>query len=151
MNARQTILLVDDSENDRDIVRVAFKKASFSNPLQETRNGEEAIAYLKGDGAYVDRMKFPMPVVVLLDLNMPMKSGFDLLIWVRTQPALKRLSIIILTASMRMEDVERAFDLGANSFLVKPSNMDALIAMMQCLRDWLQINHFPPLNEAVTR
>ncbi len=151
MNARQTILLVDDSENDRDIVRVAFKKASFSNPLQETRNGEEAIAYLKGDGVYVDRMKFPMPAVVLLDLNMPMKSGFDLLIWVRTQPALKRLSIIILTASMRMEDVERAFDLGANSFLVKPSNMDALIAMMQCLRDWLQINHFPPLNEAVTR
>src|SRR3989442_6456219 len=122
MNEWQTILLVDDSENDREIMRVAFKKANFSNPLQEVHNGEEAIAYLKGEDVYTDRNKFPLPAVMLLDLNMPMKNGFDLLSWVRTQPALKRLSIVILTASTRMEDVERAFDLGANSFLVKPSN-----------------------------
>jgi len=151
MNEWQTILLVDDSENDREIMRVAFKKANFSNPLQEVHNGEEAIAYLKGEDVYTDRNKFPLPAVMLLDLNMPMKNGFDLLSWVRTQPALKRLSIVILTASTRMEDVERAFDLGANSFLVKPSNIDALIAMIRCPRDWLQINHFPPLNEAVGR
>ena len=151
MNEWQTILLVDDRENDREIMRVAFKKANFSNPLQEVHNGEEAIAYLKGEDVYTDRNKFPLPAVMLLDLNMPMKNGFDLLSWVRTQPALKRLSIVILTASTRMEDVERAFDLGANSFLVKPSNIDALIAMIRCLRDWLQINHFPPLNEAVGR
>jgi CheY-like chemotaxis protein len=88
---------------------------------------------------------------MLLDLNMPMKNGFDVLSWVRSQPEFKRLSITILTASMRPEDVERAFDLGANSYLVKPSNLDALASMIRCLRDWIQINHFPPLNEAVTR
>jgi CheY-like chemotaxis protein len=92
-----------------------------------------------------------MPAVVLLDLKMPMQNGFDVLTWVRTQPALKRLAIIVLSSSMRTEDVERAFDLGANSFLVKPSTMKDLTGMIRCLRDWLQYNHFPPLNEAVKR
>jgi CheY-like chemotaxis protein len=147
MNERETILLVDDSENDLFLMRKAFKKAEFKSPLQEVRNGEEAIAYLKGEGPYGDRNKFPLPTVMLLDLNMPKKNGFDVLAWVRAQPVLKRMAIIILTASKRSEDVERAFDLGATSFLVKPGNIEALIAMIRCLRDWLQINHFPPLNE----
>src|SRR5438874_12937812 len=121
MDAKQTILLVDDSENDLFLMRAAFKQAEFNSDLQEVYNGEEALAYLKGEGAYSDRNKFPMPAVMLLDLNMPRKNGFDVLQWVRTQPTLQRMSIIILTASSRMEDVERAFDLGANSFLVKPS------------------------------
>ena len=145
MSEKQTILLVDDSENDLFLMRAAFKKAEFNNPLQEVHNGEEAIAYLKGDDPYSDRHMFPLPAVMLLDLNMPMKNGFDVLTWVRTQTGLKRLSIIVLTASMRTEDIERAFDLGANSFLVKPGNIDALVAMSRCLRDWIQINHFPAL------
>jgi len=86
---------------------------------------------------------------MLLDLNMPMKGGFDVLAWVRSQPVLRRLSIVVLTASSRVEDVEQAFDLGANSYLVKPSNLDVLTDMVRCLHDWLQINHFPPLNETV--
>lgn len=151
MNDKQTILLVDDSENDLALMRIAFKKAGFNSPLQEVHNGEEAIAYLKGDGPYSDRDKFPLLTVMLLDLNMPMKNGFDVLTWVRTQPALKRLSIIVLSASMRIEDVERAYDLGANSFLVKPTDLDELVNMLRVLRDWLQINHFPPFNEMVKR
>ena len=151
MNEKQTILLVDDSENDLFLMQRAFKKAEFNQPLQMAHNGEEAIAYLKGDGPYSDRNKFPLPAVILLDLNMPMKNGFDVLAWLRTQPALKRLSVVILTASMRQEDVERAFDLGANSFLVKPSAVEDLTNMMRCLRDWLRYNHFPPLNELVVR
>ena len=149
MNAKPTILLVDDSENDIFLMRMAFKKADFNHPLQEVRNGEQAIAYLKGEGAYNDREKHPLPSVMLLDLNMPMKNGFDVLAWVRAQPGFKRLSVIILTASRRPEDVERAFDLGATSYVVKPSNMDALAAMVRCLRDRIQINHFPPLNDMV--
>jgi CheY-like chemotaxis protein len=116
--------------------------------LQETRNGEEAIAYLKGEGSYGDRNNFPMPTIMLLDLNMPKMNGFDVLAWVRGQPGLKRLTIIILTASMRSEDIERIFDLGATSYLVKPSNLQTLAAMMRCLCEWVQINHFPSLNEA---
>ena len=151
MNEQQTILLVDDSENDLFLMHNAFKKAEFNVPLQEVHNGDEAIAYLKGDGPYGDRGKFPLPAVVLLDLNMPIKNGFDVLNWVRTESELKRLSIIVLTASMRTEDVERAFDLGANAFLVKPSTLQGLIGMLRCLRDWLRYSYFPPLRESVSR
>ena len=151
MTENETILLVDDSENDLILMRRAFQKAEFNNPLREVRNGEEAIAYLKGEGVYDDRDQFPIPVVMLLDLNMPRLNGFEVLAWVQTQPALKHLSIIILTASLRMEDVERAYDLGAHSFLVKPPSLEKLVAMIRCLRDWLQYNHFPPLNETVRR
>lgn len=145
MNEKQTILLVDDSENDLFLMRQAFKKADFNIALQEVHNGEEAIAYLKGDVPYDDRKQFPLPTVMLMDINMPMKNGFEVLMWVRAQAGLKRLSIILLSASMRMQDVERAFDCGANSFLVKPSNIKALVAMINCLREWIQINHFASL------
>lgn len=151
MTENETILLVDDSENDLVLMRRAFTKAEFNNPLREVRNGEEAIAYLKGEGVYEDRNQFPFPVVMILDLNMPRLNGFEVLSWVQTQPALKHLSIIILTASVRMEDVERAYDLGAHSFLVKPASLEKLVTMIRCLRDWLQYNHFPPLNETVRR
>ena len=149
MNATQTILLVDDSENDLILLRTAFSKAEYAMPLQEVHNGEEAISYLKGDGPYADRNRFPMPSMVLLDLNMPMKSGFDVLCWVRGHAELKRPPVIILTASMRAEDVERAYDLGANAFLVKPSRLEDLVAMIRCLRDWTRINRFPPLGRVV--
>ena len=151
MNEKQTILLVDDSENDLLLMRAAFKRADFNCSLQEVQNGEEAIAYLQGDVPYRDRSLFPLPTVMLLDLNMPRKDGFDVLNWVRTQPGLKRLSIIVLTASIRAEDVERAFDVGATSFLLKPRTLDTLVTMIRCLRDWIQINHFPPLNQAVRK
>ncbi len=128
-------------------MRAAFKRANCNYPLQEVHNGEEAIAYLKGEGSYCDRNKFPLPTIMLLDLNMPKKNGFDVLAWVRVQPFLKRLAIIILSASRRSEDVERAFDLGATSFLVKPITLEELAAMMRCLSDWVQINQFPRLAE----
>jgi len=147
MNDQQTILLVDDSENDLILMRRAFKKAKCNSPLQEVRNGEQAIAYLKGEGPYGDRDKFPLPAVMLLDLNMPKKNGFDVLAWVRSQPLLRRLAIIILTASNRSEEVDRAFDLGATSFLVKPIALEDLATMMRHLCDWVQINHFPALHE----
>ena len=148
MSELQTILLVDDSEMDLILMRAAFKNARNKRPLQEVRNGEEAIAYLKGEGHYHDRNKFPLPTVMLLDLNMPKQDGFEVLAWVRAQPVLKRLMIITLTASARIEDVERAFDLVTTAFLVKPINLEALVSMMRCLGDWIQINHFPRLYEA---
>lgn len=151
MNAPQTVLLVDDSENDVFLMRRAFKKAEFNVLLQEARNGEEAIAYLAGEGIYNNRAEYPLPALVLMDLNMPMKSGFDVLEWVRSQPALKRLGIVIMTASLRPEDVERTFASGANSYLVKPANLERLVEMVRSLRDWSRINQFPPRNEMTTR
>jgi CheY-like chemotaxis protein len=146
MDSRPIILLVDDSENDLLLMRMAFKKAEFDVSFQEAHNGEEAIAYLRGDGPYSDRTKFPLPLIMLLDLNMPRKSGFDVLTWVRAEPGLKRLSIFVLTASMLPGDIERAFDSGANAYLVKPSSLDALVAMTRSLRDWIVTNHFPRLD-----
>jgi CheY-like chemotaxis protein len=151
MNEGQTILVVDDSEDDLSLMRDAFKEARCNHPLQEVRNGEEAIAYLKGEHAYSDRKKFPLPIVVLLDLNMPKRNGYDVLTWVRSQPNLKRLAICILTASARSEDIERCFYLGATSYLVKPIDLETLAAMMRCLCDWIQINHFPHINEAAKK
>jgi len=151
MNDQQTILLVDDSENDLKLMSIAFVKAGLKSPLQVVHNGEEAIAYLAGEGRYTNRNEFPLPAVMLLDLNMPMKNGFDVLDWLRKQPELKRLSTIVLTSSLRAEDVERAFELGAHSYLVKPAALEDLVAMIRFLRDWLKLNHFPPLNEHVQR
>jgi CheY-like chemotaxis protein len=145
MNEQQTILLVDDGEDDLMLLREAFTQAGCKHPLREVHNGEEAMAYLQGEGPYADRNKFPLPIVMLLDLNMPKMNGFDVLEWVRIQPALKRLMIIVMTASMRSEDVTRAFDLGATSYLVKPTHLETLADMVQRLCDWIQIIHFPPL------
>ena len=149
MNPDQTILLVDDSENDRLFMQTAFKRAGFLSRMQEVRDGEEAIAYLDGTGQFSNRERYPLPSLMMLDLNMPRKDGFEVIEWVRTQSGLRRLSVIVLSASMRMEDIERAFDLGANSFLVKPSTLPELVEMMRSMRDWLRYNHFPPLNQSV--
>jgi len=86
--------------------------------------------------------------VMLLDLNMPRKNGFEVLEWIRQQPALKRLRVYILSASSRSEDIERTYDLGAHSYLVKPSNLDGLMQLAKCLFAWLKLNHFAPLTEA---
>jgi len=149
MNQPQTILMVDDDADSLFLMRAAFEMAKCNYPLQEAHDGENAIAYLKGEGPHADRNKFPLPTVMLLDLNMPRKDGFDVLTWVRAQPGLRRLTIIILTASIRPEDVTRAFDLGTTSFLVKPNSLEALAAMLRCLSEWMQLNQFPPLTETV--
>lgn len=149
MKQNPTVLLVEDNKNDLFLTRTAFERAEFKNPLQEVRNGEEAIAYLKGHGPYWDRGRFPMPAVMLLDLRMPMKDGFEVLKWVAGQTGLKRMSIIVLSASTRDEDVEQAFELGAKSFLLKPGSIDELTTMMRCLRDWIEYNHFPPMPATV--
>ena len=115
MNRDGTILLADDSEDDILLTRIAFEKAGMKNPLQEVHNGEEAIAYLKGEPPYNDRARFPLPTILLMDLNMPRKNGCEVLLWLRAQKGLRRLPVVILSASMRVEDVTKAFDSGANS------------------------------------
>jgi len=139
------VLLVDDSETDALLMRTVFERAGFVLPLQFAHDGVEAIAYLRGDGPYCDRIKFPLPTVMLLDLNMPRKDGFEVLVWIREQPALKRLRVYVLTASNRPEDIRRAYDLGANSYLVKPTNLDGLTQMAKILVAWLRRSHFPSI------
>ncbi len=136
------VLLVDDSEDDATLMRIVFARAGFVAPLQLARNGEEVIAYLKGAGDYDDRTKFPLPTVVLLDLNMPRKNGFEVLAWIRQQPELRRLLVYILSASSQTDDIQRAYDLGASSYLVKPGTLDELTTLTQGLLAWLKLSHF---------
>jgi CheY-like chemotaxis protein len=145
MDEKPTILMVDDSENDLFFLRLAFEKAQFDAALQEAGDGAQAIAYLQGTGRYGDRAAFPLPTLMLLDLNMPLQNGFDVLAWVRAQSGLKRLSIVVLSASVRAEDIEKAFDLGATAYLVKPRNLETLVTMIQSLRDWVRVAQFPAL------
>lgn len=115
----RTILVADDEEAAHVLIHRAFHAAKSSCALQIVTNGEEAINYLMGAGSYSNRDQYPMPVLVLLDLKMPRKDGFAVLKWMREQPKFKRLVTVVFSTSDEPEDVNRAYDLGANSFLVK--------------------------------
>ncbi len=141
---RFTILLVEDDPNDVLLVQRAFRKANIINPIQLVGDGEAAITYLAGEGIYADRTRYPVPGVLLLDLKLPRKSGFEVLQWLREQSELKRLPVVVLTASKESPDVNLAYDLGANSYLVKPIAFEALIELVKTLGlYWLVMNEKP--------
>src|SRR6266446_1062764 len=114
------ILIAEDSEDDILLIQRSLEKAGVSNPTQIVRNGEEVIAYIEGRGKFANRDEYPLPALMLLDLKMPRTDGFEVLTWIRQQPAFKALRIIVLTSSEDIRDVNRAYEFGANSFLVKP-------------------------------
>jgi CheY-like chemotaxis protein len=135
------ILHVEDSEEDVFLLQYAFGRADIHSPVHVAANGEEAIDYLAGKGKFADRHSFPLPCLVLLDLKLPHKLGLEVLEWIRRQPELKALIVIILSASINEGDIQRAYDLGANAFLVKPSSAAVLADMCQALKHfWLTHN-----------
>ena len=139
-----SILLVEDDPNDIILIKRAFEKTRITNPLQVVEDGEEAISYLAGKGRYADREKYPLPMLLLLDLKLPRKSGHEVLEWLRQQPILKRLTVVVLTSSQQSSDINRAYDLGANSYLVKPVTFDALVEIVKTLNlYWLLLNEKP--------
>jgi len=142
MNTAPVVLLVDDSPNDALLMAAVFARAGLEHPLQFVTDAEEAAAYLRGEGRYADRREFPTPAVVLLDLNMPRQNGFEVLAWIRRQPLLSRVRVYILSASSRQQDIDLAFDLGVNAFLVKPGSLDELSHLAQTLLSWLKVGHY---------
>jgi len=140
-------LLVEDSGDDVLLIRRAFVKAKVLNPLQVARNGEDAIAYLAGTGKYFNRAEFPLPALVLLDLKMPGLNGFDVLRWVRQQPTLRALRVVILSSSDDMRDVNSAYQLGANSFLIKPVDFERFVEISLALNGyWLWLSQAPDVS-----
>jgi CheY-like chemotaxis protein len=138
------ILLVEDRDDDVYLVRQALSRAGVRNPFFVVRDGEEAMAYLEGTGKYLNREEYPLPDIMLLDLKMPRMDGFDVLRYVRSKPEFKPLRIIVLTSSEDLADVNRAYELGANSFLVKPLEFDNYPAMMRTLSSfWLHHSRGP--------
>src|SRR6187431_667930 len=109
----EIILLVEDDANDALLIQRAFQKAGLRNNLKLVRDGDQAVEYLSGQGNYENRDKFPLPFLVLLDLKMPGLDGFEVLDWIRRDPNLKRLLVVVLTSSNLQTDVDRAYELGA--------------------------------------
>ena len=138
-----TLLLVEDNEDDAFFLRRALKNGGVPHAPVHLPDGREAIAYLGGEGAYADRVAHPLPAVVFLDLNLPYKTGLQVLEWIRQRPELARVVVIALTSSGEQSDVRRAYELGANSYIVKPASADALVEIAKAFRLWwLELNLF---------
>ncbi|MBD2567093.1 response regulator [Anabaena lutea] len=144
-----TILLVDDNNNEVFLIERAFRKANIANQLKVVGDGEAAIHYLLGKGDYSDRHVYPFPMLMLLDLKLPRKSGLEVLEWLRQQPGIKRLPVIALTSSKQSADINRAYELGINSYLVKPITFDRLVEVIQAFDNyWTTISERPDLQES---
>jgi CheY-like chemotaxis protein len=135
-NPRPVILLVDDNPHDVVLIRLAFRRVGIIDTIHLVKDGTEAMRYIRGEGAYADRHQFPIPTLVLLDLKMPQTSGFDVLSWIREQPALANVVIVVMSGSRNDEDIERAYALGANAFLTKPTRFEEMVRMMESLKDY---------------
>ena len=142
------ILLAEDDPNDVLLIQRALQRSNIVNPLQVVRDGADAVAYLNGDLQYADRERYPLPVLLLMDLKMPRKSGLEVLEWLRQQTGgLRRLPVVVLTSSNQSLDINRAYDLGANSYLVKPAGFDSLLELVKNLdMYWLILNEKPELS-----
>ena len=144
----RTILLVEDEENDVFFLTHAFKDAGILNPVQVAQDGRDAMDYLSGKGAYADRERFPLPCLTLLDLKLPRVMGLEVLKWMREQADLKGRIVIILTSSRLRPDIEKAYQLGANAYLVKPSSPVELGEIATGIKKfWLELNHGPAVGE----
>lgn len=135
------ILLIEDNPDDAELTRYAFSKAGIAVPVVTLGDGGTAVAYFEGAGAYADRAAHPYPALVLLDLKLPRRSGFEVLRAVRDNPEAKHVPVVVLTSSSREADIRRAYEAGANSYLVKPGGRDALLDLVRSLDGfWLRFN-----------
>jgi CheY-like chemotaxis protein len=135
-NSIYTILLVEDEENDAMLLKMAFKENNILNPLHWVKDGLEAIAYLNGEGVYANHALYPFPEVLIVDLKMPRMSGLELLQWIRDHPYYKVIPTIIMSSSRQDSDIEKAYELGANTYMIKPSALDELAKMVKLAHEY---------------
>lgn len=136
------VLIVEDNEDDRFLLAEAIRAAKLRRAVRFVNDGREAVAYLSGDGAYADRLKHPLPGLVLLDVKLPLMNGAEVLRWIRGSEH-RRLPVVMLSASALPGDIERAYDLCANAYVMKPSTLEALVELMRSLDAfWLAFNEY---------
>ncbi|MFL6715270.1 MAG: response regulator [Burkholderiaceae bacterium] len=139
------ILLVEDNPDDVLLTRRAVKKAGLQASLAVVGDGDAAVSYLQGDGAYADRHAFPLPALVLLDLKLPRRSGLEVLQWMRSRPVLALIPVVVLTSSAEDADIRQAYESGTNSYLQKPVAFNELVRMLGALDlYWFDINMTAP-------
>jgi CheY-like chemotaxis protein len=132
------VLIADDDSNDIFFLRRAFQKAGLKHPVLDVPDGERAIHYLSGDQSYADRSRFPFPSLLFLDLKMPKVSGFEVLKWLNDQKSFPDLKVVVLSSSGLQSDIQKAKDLGADEYRVKPADIDDMIAMVKEVAErWL--------------
>jgi CheY-like chemotaxis protein len=142
--APATILVVEDDPNDVFFLKYAFEQAGIKDPLHAVEHGQQAIDYLGGEGKYSDRSQYPIPSIVLLDLKMAGVSGLDVLRWIKEQPHLACLIVIVLTSSNSETDIHEAYKLGARSYLIKPLSIDERLEVVNAIKAyWLELNMLP--------
>lgn len=148
-NHDKVILLVEDNEDDEFLMKRALKAAGVRNPLYVVRDGEAALDYLMGAGVFANRLEFPYPSLVFLDLKLPYRSGLDILEWRQQhQDSYPEAIFIVITSSNEPRDLNRAYRLGASSYIVKPPTGEQLIEIAKAFRIyWLSCNSFPVLRE----
>jgi CheY-like chemotaxis protein len=150
MSDQALFLLVEDDPGDALLIRRAFVQAKVLNPVQVVSTGEDAIAYLSGVGRFANRAEFPLPELVLLDLKMPGIDGFEVLRWIRAQPGIRGMRVVVLSGSDEMRDVNRAYQMGANSFLIKPVDFERFVEVSQALNGyWLWLSKAPEVSRPV--
>jgi len=130
MLSDDTILLVEDDPNDILLIQRAFYKANVKHPVQVLKDGEEAVLYLGGKQMYADRDRYPLPALLLLDLKMPRRSGFEVMEWLQHQSDIE-LPVVILTSSTDPSEMQRAYQLGAKSYILKPLTLDMLLPLLK--------------------
>jgi two-component system response regulator len=144
MRKNGIVLIIDDNPDDILLILKGFERAGFDNKVVNLGDGEEALLYLKGLGKYSNRIKYPIPALILLDVKMPKVDGFSVLRWIRQHPEWQCLPVIILSTSFYGPEIIRAYELGANSFLTKPSDFHEYMAAIRNLaRYWLEDNVLP--------
>ncbi len=142
--SRQTILHVEDDENDVELFGHACRRAGVTCQVHVVADGQEAIDYLSGGGKYADRQQHPFPHLVLLDLKVPRINGFQVLAWLRKHERSRRLPVVVFSSSDHEADVRRAYELGANSYLAKPTDFRELVELAAAVhRYWLTLNLLP--------
>jgi two-component system, response regulator len=138
------ILIADDDQDDCLMTREAFRECRIANRLHFVHDGEALLDYLKRRPPYDDEQRFPMPGLILLDLNMPLKDGREALMEIKADAALRVIPVVILTTSSAEEDVLRSYDIGVNSFITKPVSYSGLLEVIRALgRYWLDIVELP--------
>ncbi len=125
--------MVEDNDDDVFAMRRVLDIGKVTNPLQVVTDGKQAVDYLGGAGIYADRKQFPMPFLIFLDLKLPYLSGFEILEWMRSQPQLESIVVVVLTGSAETRDQDTAYRLGARSYLVKPPKIESLKAILRSL------------------
>jgi CheY-like chemotaxis protein len=139
------ILLVEDNRMDIELTLDAFHEAQVSNIIHVVQSGHAALDYLMGRGQFNDRQTYPLPRLILLDLKLPGSDGFEILRQIKALPRIKRLPVIILTSSKEEGDRARSYDIGANSYLVKPVSFEGFLTVVQQIDGyWLHLNVAPP-------